>query len=433
MRSSLSLATVLVLVLVGTTAHAATESGDAFTRALSSGPMAAALAAFIGGLLVSLTPCVYPMIAVTVGVFGARKAESRWKGLVLSAAFVLGMMVMFVALGLFAALSGNVFGGALQSTWVVLAISLLFVLMALSMFGAFELTLPSGLLNRLATVGGIGVRGAFLLGLVSGIVASPCTGPVLTGILAWIATTRDLLLGTLAMSAFALGLGVPFFAVGTFALQLPKGGRWMVAVKTGLGVVLLVVALYFAAGKLPVLSSIIPRGAVGWFGALIALVLGASIAAISVRAARLPAVSRAVYVLSIACFTLSGFAVTTLLTRADQTLTWQYQGYRVARLRAQTDRVPLLIDFTASWCTACKELDRLTFADPEVRAEAGRFLAVKVDATVDDDPEVVAAMRELSVKGLPTVVLLDSSGIEAKRFTDFVAASEFLRALRSIR
>lgn len=434
MRSSLlSLVTMVALLLVQTTAHAATETGDAFTRALSSGPLAAALAAFVGGLLVSLTPCVYPMIAVTVGVFGARKAESRWKGLLLSASFVLGMLVMFVGLGLFAALTGSVFGGALQNTWVVLAISSLFVLMALSMFGVFELTLPSGLLNRLATVGGIGIRGAFLLGLVSGIVASPCTGPVLTGILAWIATTRDLLLGTLAMSAFALGLGVPFFVVGTFAVQLPKGGRWMIAVKTGLGIVLLVVALYFAAGKLPALSAIVPRGAVGWFTALLALVVGAGIAWVFARGGRPPAVSRAAYVLSIACFTLGGFAVTTLLTRADQTLSWQHQSYRAARSRAQNEGLPLLIDFTATWCTACKELDRLTFADPEVRAEAGRFLAVKVDATVDDDPEVVAAMRELSVKGLPTVVVLDSSGREVKRFTDFVDASVFLRALRSVR
>jgi thioredoxin:protein disulfide reductase len=429
----LLLVTVLALVLVGSTAHATTEDGDAFTRALSGGPMTAALAAFVGGLLVSLTPCVYPMIAVTVGVFGARKAESRWKGLVLSASFVFGMMVMFVGLGLFAALTGSVFGGALQSTWVVLAISSLFVLMALSMFGAFELTLPSGLLNRLAAVGGLGIRGAFLLGLVSGIVASPCTGPVLTGILAWIATTRDLLLGTFAMSAFALGLGVPFFVVGTFAVQLPKGGRWMVAVKTGLGVVLLVVALYFAAGKLPVLSSLIPRGAVGWMSALLAIIAGSIIAWVLARSWSNQAAARVAYVLSIACFTLSGFAVTTLLTRADQTLSWQHQSYRASRVRAQTEKLPLLIDFTASWCTACKELDRLTFADPQVRAEAGRFLAVKVDATVDDDPEVVAAMRELSVKGLPTVVLLDSSGREAKRFTDFVGASEFLRALRLVR
>lgn len=429
---SLSLAVVLALILLGANAHAASPGGDAFTSALSSGPLAAMLAAFVGGLLVSLTPCVYPMIAVTVGVFGARTAESRWKGLVLSTSFVLGIMAMFVALGLTAALTGSVFGSALQSTWVVLAISLLFVLMALSMFGVFELTLPSGLLNRLAGVGGIGVRGAFLLGLVSGIVASPCTGPVLTGILAWIATTRDLLLGTLAMSAFALGLGVPFFVVGTFAIQLPKGGRWMITVKTVLGIVLLIVALYFAAGKLSALQAIIPRSHAGWATAVVAAGIGVVGAWVSRRSGA-QAVSRMGYVLAIASFTLGGFAATTLLTRAESSLSWQHLNYGAMRQRLETERMPTIIDFTATWCTACKELDRLTFADPEVRAEAGRFLAVKVDATLDEDPEVVTALRELSVKGLPTVVLLDSSGREAQRFTDFVDATRFLRALRAVR
>lgn len=425
----IALACIALSLFTAVQARAA-QADDAFTRALSSGPAAAAFAAFLGGLLVSLTPCVYPMVAVTVSVFGAKKTESRWTGLLLSSSFVFGIMVMFVALGLVAALTGNVFGGALQSTWVVLGISLLFVVMALSMFGAFELTLPSGLLNRLATVGGFGIRGAFVLGLVSGIVASPCTGPVLTGILAWIATTRDLVLGTLAMSAFALGLGVPFFLVGAFAVQLPKSGRWMVAVKMGLGVVLLIVALYFASTRLPALLQLVPWAGVGWAVAMIAVCIAVAISAyLGKKSARAP---RAFLVLALAAYTYAGFAVITKLTRAESTLVWQHQSYQTVKARAQTERKPLLIDFTARWCTACKELDRATFSAPAVQVEAGRFLAVKVDATVDDDPEVAATMRELSVKGLPTVVLLDREGREVQRFTDFVNAETFLQALRRV-
>ena len=195
---------------------------DAFTEALARGPVYAALAALAGGFVVSLTPCVYPMVAVTVSVFGARQAKSRWEGAALSAAFVLGIVAMFVPLGVVAGLTGSIFGAVLQNRWVVVAMALLFLTLAASLFGAFELALPAALTNRLATMGGIGYRGAFLLGLACGLIASPCTGPVLTGILAWIAKTKSAGLGALAMGAFALGLGVPFFVVNTSPSALPR-------------------------------------------------------------------------------------------------------------------------------------------------------------------------------------------------------------------
>jgi len=430
-RPLLTLALTLSILLVASSAFGA-PGRDAFTRALSQGPAAAALAAFLGGLLVSLTPCVYPMVAVTVSVFGATKTKSRWQGLALSSAFVFGIMVMFVGLGLIAAASGNVFGSALQNTWVVLGISLLFVVMAFSMFGAFELALPSGLLNRLATMGGIGLRGAFVLGLVSGIVASPCTGPILTGILAWIATTHDYFLGTLAMSAFALGLGVPFFAVGAFAVQLPRSGRWMITVKYVLGVVLLVVAFYFAGSKIALLSRLVPYASVGWLVAFGALGLGL-IVALVVRRTTAERLKQALLVFAVTASTLGGYGIVTKLTRAEVTLTWQHQHFAQHQQRALSAQRPMLVDFTANWCAACKELERETFAHPDVSNEAGRFLAVKVDASVDDDPEVVATMKTLAVKGLPTVILFDSQGHEAERFTDFVKADVMLGALRQVK
>src|SRR5690606_36457089 len=127
---------------------------DAFTEALARGPLYAALATLAGGLLVSLTPCVYPMIAVTVSVFGAREAKGRWEGALLSAAFVLGIIAMFVPLGVIAGLSGSMFGSVLQNPWVIVAIALLFATMGAAMFGVFELALPASLVNRLATLGG---------------------------------------------------------------------------------------------------------------------------------------------------------------------------------------------------------------------------------------------------------------------------------------
>jgi thiol:disulfide interchange protein DsbD len=405
---------------------------DSFSQALSQGPFAAALAAFVGGLLVSMTPCVYPMVAVTVSVFGAKKTNSRVQGFLLSSAFVLGMVVMFVSLGLVAAFTGTMFGSVLQNRAVVLGIAALFVVMALAMFGAFELTLPSGLLNRLATVGGIGYRGAFLLGLVSGLVASPCTGPVLTGILAWIATTKDLLLGSLAMTAFALGLGVPFFAVGAFALELPKSGRWMLSVKTVLGTVLLIVAVYFASTTLPILPRLVPFGNAGWWAVGRLTVAGLLLVWLVNRVQSVTA-KKVWMVLSVVVFVCAGFSMITKLSRSESSLVWQHDELAVVRAKAKTEGRPLVVDFTATWCGACKELDKLTFSNTAVMREAGRFSAVKIDATHDDDPAVAAAMRSLDVKGLPTVVLFDSTGNEVRRFTDFVAAEPFLAALRAVR
>src|SRR5258708_20790364 len=178
------------------------------------------------------------MVAVTVSVCGARNVESRVQGTLLSAAFVAGIIAMFVPLGVFAGLTGSLAGSVLQSRWVVVGISLLFLVLAAAMFGAFELDIPSSLKNRLAEIGGGGYFGAFLLGVACGPIAAPCTGPFLTGLLAWIARTQSAGFGALAMGAFALGLGVPFFLVGAFAVQLPKSGVWMIHVKSILGLLL---------------------------------------------------------------------------------------------------------------------------------------------------------------------------------------------------
>src|SRR5438552_905370 len=156
---------------------------DLFTQSLARGPAYAGLTAFMGGLLVCLTPCVYPMIAITVSVFGARQSRSRLHAMGLSTAFVLGIAAMFTPLGVVAGYTGSLFGSALSNPWVLALIAIVFLALAASMFGAYEFVLPSRLTNRLAQLGGIGYGGAFLVGLVSGLIAAPCTGPVLTGIL----------------------------------------------------------------------------------------------------------------------------------------------------------------------------------------------------------------------------------------------------------
>ena len=431
-QATIAVASVLIVLALSSVALAATGEPDLFTQALAKGPLYAAAAAVLGGLAVSLTPCVYPMVAVTVSAFGAREAKSRWEGTALSAVFVLGIACMFTPLGVVAGLTGSVFGSVLQNPWVVMGIAALFLAMAASMFGAFEMTLPSALTNRLATIGGIGYKGAFGLGFVCGIIAAPCSGPMLTSILTWIANTQSAVLGAAAMGAFSLGLGFPFFLVGAFAVQLPKSGPWMVHVKSVLGIVLIVVALYFINLHFPVISSF-AHPSVGFFVATaVAIVVGLLIGGVHRDFAEPSNGGRVLKALGVFLMSGGAFLAIAAVLKPTATLSWERTDYVVAREKARAEARPLLVDFTASWCVSCKELEKHTFSHDAVEQEAGRFVAVRVDATDDEDPKVEKALAEFRVKGLPTVILFDSEGREATRFNDFVEAEPFLEALRKV-
>jgi thiol:disulfide interchange protein DsbD len=403
---------------------------DLFTQNLARGPVYAALTAFVGGLLVCLTPCVYPMIAITVSVFGARQSRSRLQAMGLSTAFVLGICAMFTPLGVVAGYTGSLFGSALSNPWVLAFIAIVFLAMAASMFGAFEFVLPSSMNNRMAALGGIGYGGAFLIGLVSGLIAAPCTGPVLTGILIWIGKTKSAGLGAAALFAFSLGLGLPFWLVGTFAVGLPKGGRWMVAVKSVFGIVLATAALYFLKGALPALAHLGRPDLTFGITAIALVCAGVALGAVHLTFDQ-GVVARIRKGLGIAASVAGLFLVVGWLEAPRAKLSWE-SSETVARTRAESERRPMLVDFTAEWCGACNELSRITFADPKVMTEASRFVAVKVDATHEDDPSIDVLKDRYRVVGLPTVILVGSDGRERTRFTEFVPPDEFLGAIRKI-
>ena len=206
---------------------------------------------FLGGLLTALTPCVYPLIPITVGLFGARKTDARGKSVLLTGSYVLGMAAVFTILGVVAARTGQAFGSILGDPRFAIGLALFLGILAASMFGAFELVIPSGLAQRLNTVGGAGLVGAFLMGTVSGFLAAPCTGPVLAGLLAFVAKSQSIALGAALLFVYALGIGVPFVLIGVFALRLPKGGAWMEWVKSVLGVALLALAANYVKDAIP--------------------------------------------------------------------------------------------------------------------------------------------------------------------------------------
>ena len=224
----LLLGVVAALVALARPGLALADDGGQFSSALEHGVGYASLVSFGAGFLTSLTPCVYPMIAITVSVFGAKQAKTRGQAMALSTAFVGGMVVLFTTMFVVVSLTGGVFGSILQNRWVIVGIAIVFIVMAASMFGAFELTLPDSLMQRLSSVGGVGYGGAFTLGLVSGLVAAPCSGPVLISMMAVVTEKQSVSLGVTFGLSYALGLGVLFWVVGTFAAALQKGGQWMV-------------------------------------------------------------------------------------------------------------------------------------------------------------------------------------------------------------
>ena len=214
---------------------------------------------FIAGVLASLSPCVYPLIPITISLFGGGDAKGGLRGFLLAVVYVAGIAVTYSALGLVAASTGALFGSALQSPWVVGSIAGVFVLMGLSMVGAFEIRIPAGISERLNMVGGAKSGrfiGAFLMGTVAGVVAAPCVGPPLVVVLTFVATHGDLLHGMGLLIIYSLGMGVLFIFLGTFTqlvTRMPKSGGWMEVVKGSLGIVLLVVGMVYLQDAIPVI------------------------------------------------------------------------------------------------------------------------------------------------------------------------------------
>jgi len=367
---------------------------------------------FVGGLALNLTPCVFPMIPITVGFFAMQSDGRRSRRFALSLAYVLGIVITYSALGVFAALSGRMFGSWLQSPAVLIGFAVLMLVLASSMFGVWEFRVPQFIANRSA--GRAGVAGALTMGLFVGIVAAPCVGPVVVALFTLVAAIAKPTIGMAMFATLAFGLGFPYLiALNVF----PKPGEWMVQVKKAMGFVLIAMAFYFL------------RGVIGETPFRLGVAASLLIGAIFLFASRGP---RGRFMrLACAFILLAGGIAFLIPPRKGVEVQWQKYDAAVA----STTGKPIVIDFFATWCIPCKELDEKTFSDASVAKDLDRFTRIKADLTNGDDPAVKELTKRYAIVGVPTVVFIDSSGHEQPqlRLTGFENAEQFRLRMQRVK
>ena len=375
---------------------------------------------FLGGLALNLTPCVYPLIPVTISYFGGQSQGKKGSLIAHACLYAVGMAITYSILGVFAAMTGSLFGTALQYPPVLVGIALVLVLLALSMFDVFEFRMPA-FMNRLAGGSQKGFAGTFLMGITVGIVAAPCIGPFVLGLLTYVGNKGNAVLGFLYFFVLALGMGVPFVVLGIFSgsiKKLPRSGAWMVWVRKVFGFIILVMAVYFLEPLFP--SPLAYRMAF----ALIALLAGIYLAWID----RVESTGKAFLLLrnvvGVLFFALALYSAVTGIENSLKNIpagtgvpaaksSIQWLPYSEAMLaRAAREGRPVFIDFYADWCVPCKEMDAQTFPDSEVTARSKDFLMLKVDLTSTEDPQSAALINKYDVKGVPTFVFLRPDGKE---------------------
>ncbi len=411
---------LLLTALLPSSAQA--DEGAEFAKTLEKGWVWAYLAAFGTGVVTSLTPCVYPMIPITVAVFGSKdEGTSRAKAFVLAACYVGGMGVLFAVLGVAFAKAGKSAGTLLADPKVIVPLAILLVVLSTSLFGAFELRLPHSVQNRLNTVGGKGYGGAFGMGLVGGLVAAPCTGPFLAGMLLWVASTGNTVVGGTLLFTYALGVGVLFFVLAVTSMSIPKSGAWMEGIKNFGGIGLLAVAIHFLRPVWPAIdnASTAAIAAVGSPTGLLFVGIALGIVGVALGSIHLSfhgsAAMKARKTLAVA-FTVVGITagVSGILV-PDRILEWRHDE-KIAFADAKAEDKGVLIDFGASWCAPCKIIERV-FGEKDVfTALNNDFIPLKFDVSEDTDANA-ALQKRYEATTLPAVLFLDSDGNELMRYT----------------
>ena len=382
---------------------------------------------FAMGLALNLTPCVYPLISVTLAYFGSQANQRRGRVLLLSGAYAVGIALTFSLLGVSAALSGELFGRLLQQPITLVLLASLMVVLALSSFGFYTLQPPQWILQKAGAAVG-GVAGALFMGLTMGVVAAPCVGPIIVGLLVLVGSRGDAGLGFLLFFVLALGLGAPYVALGAAAgsmARLPRSGEWLIWVERLFGFLLLGMALYFLN---PLLSS----RAVAWSVAVLLVIAAFDLGFHDFRATKGP---RGFMLLkrvtgSLALVAAVGIA---LQPTAPTTSGIRWRDFSPQALaQARSEGRPAVVDFRADWCLPCLEMEKTTFVSPAVAAKAGAFTMLRADVT-DASKETEALLSSYGVLGVPTTLFFSTDGTEQHRMVGYVSAEEFAQMLDDTR
>ena len=389
------------------------------------------LGIFAGGLALNLTPCVYPMIPITVSFFGGRATghkPSQRKLVLHGFCYLMGLALTNSTLGVVAALTGGLMGSLLQNPLVLALVAGVLVLFATSLFGFWELRLPGGI-SRMAGKSYTGYFGSFFMGLTLGIVAAPCIGPFVLGLLTWVAGMGNPWFGFLIFFVLSLGLGLPLFILALFSGQLqrlPRAGGWMLWVRNLMGWVLVGMAVHFIR---PVLPELLKIG----LPVVVALAAGLHLGWLDKNQAKFRAFPWLKGLAGTACLVFATFSMASWVMRG-QGISWH--AYSEQSLReAMAQGKPTIIDFYADWCTPCRELEEVTFHQADVVRLAERsFSMVKVDVTKGGNPYHEELLKNYAIKGVPTIVFLDAQGKERTdlRLVDYPPADRFLLHMRNI-
>jgi len=396
---------------------------------------------FLLGLGLAFTPCVLPMLPLLSAiVIGQNQRPNMWRAFALSFVYVQGMALTYTLLGLIVAAIGLPFQVALQHPYVMIGLSIIFVLLALSMFGVFTLQLPSSLQTKLSLLsqqqkaGAFG--GVFLMGMIAGLVASPCTSAPLSGALLYVAQSGDLFTGAITLYLLALGMGVPLILITLFGNKiLPKSGMWMETVKKLFGFVMLALPVFLISRILPeewtprlwaMLGTAffiwfafqMPKNGTGWVFRILFLVA----AMISVKPLQTWVWGETSTPSAVENKVVSHVEFKKVKSEAE-----------LQQALAENNKPLVMLDLYADWCVACKEFEKETFSDPSVQKAFGDMLLLQVDMTKNSE-ENRALMTKYKVLGLPTILFFNQDGkeIEGSRINGFIPPVEFLQWIEKI-
>jgi thiol:disulfide interchange protein DsbD len=427
-------------------------------KAFESGMPSLIALMFVGGFLASLTPCVWPMVPITVGILGSISGGGRLRGFAYSLIYVTGISITYATLGILAASSGSMFGAASANPIIVSVVFTVFLLFGLSMLDVFTIQIPGNLASRFQQKR-TGIIGVFLMGILAGLVASPCIAPVVGTLLALVAKTGNQFLGAVGLAAFAWGMGMIFILLGTFTgliSALPRSGMWMVDIKHLMGAAMILGAHYFLA---PVISPTAMMIMVG-FACLTLGVGGGGIEPLPQDGGSLKTLRKSISITLLAVgLTLliggtlhisglwtsaqsksiieSGLSATEMTPKTKAETKWLTDSDEALKLSANSGK-PLIMDFYADWCVQCKRLDQDVFSKPEFLRACDDIILAKIDMTENKkrSPEELAALKnQYNIYGVPKVIFFRSDGRidENLSFQSYLNLKQVLEKIRKLK